>query len=464
LTDDDVKQAFEDFQNRVGLIGLIDHHGRAGNGFVLSIFDQHPEVLTCPWVHYDYTYVMEFLGMSNSYPSSLVKSIWPRKAYYRYLYNELTPEMAAAIVKPGGDPSAPVNREKVRRVFDLIVEQEDVITRKQLILASYFSYAMGVGRNLQKIKYIMTSSAVSLRTETPLDGFQGQMIDFMAEDFKDFKLVCLVRDPRAQFASTYHQFINTRGNTYGIFPGNYFCELIRACGLDLHMESGCIFMHFLSYMASASRTIYRKLVQYADQAYIIRNEDLNLNFVPTMVKICQWFDIHFLDSWKSKAYEPTMVGRPWRGTGAYNSRYQTVTNGPLENDSDNVAKRVTGPNEYVTRRWRSRLKRNEIELMDYLFYDELCYHGYDFYLPSKKRRSTYTLLTRLLKPFSGEWPTWKWILKGKKIGVGALAERLWYALFFFPFYVLSRFRFLTIVLKYKLFKLDFIDQVKVPRT
>ena len=81
MTDDQILKAFEDFQSRVGLIGLIDHHGRAGNGFVLSIFDQHPEVLTCPWVHYDYTYAMEFLGMSNSYPSSLVKSIWPQKAY-----------------------------------------------------------------------------------------------------------------------------------------------------------------------------------------------------------------------------------------------------------------------------------------------------------------------------------------------------------------------------------------------
>jgi hypothetical protein len=464
MTDDDVIKAFEEFQNRVGLICLIDHHGRAGNGFVLSIFDQHPEVLTCPWIHYDYTYAMEFLGMSNTYPSCLVKSIWPQKAYYRYLYNELTPDMAAALIKPGGDPSAPVNRKEVRRVFDLIVEQGDVITRKQLIQASYFSYAMGVGRDLQKIKYIMISSAISLRTETPLTGFQGRMIDFMAEDFKDLKLFCLVRDPRAQFASTYHQFINTRGNAYGIFPGNYFIELIRSFELNLRMDSGCIFMHFLSYMASASRTVYRKLTQYADRAYIIRNEDLNLNFIPTIDKICRWLNIHILDSWKSNKYEPTMVGRPWRGTGAYNSRYQTVTNGPLENDPDTVANRITGPNEYVTRRWRFRLKRNEIELMEFLFYDELRFHGYDFYLPLKKRRSINTLLTRLLKPFSGEWPTFRWILKGKEIGPGASAQRLWYAFSFLPFYVLSRVRFLAIVLQYKLFQLDHIGQVKVPKT
>ena len=55
---------YEDFSKKVNLMLLIDHAGRAGNVFFLTIFDNHPEVISCPWIHYIYSYII-FLERMN---------------------------------------------------------------------------------------------------------------------------------------------------------------------------------------------------------------------------------------------------------------------------------------------------------------------------------------------------------------------------------------------------------------
>ena len=53
---------FRRFRQSVNLMLVIDHAGRAGNGFFQTIFDKHPQVVVCPWIHYIYSYIIEEFG------------------------------------------------------------------------------------------------------------------------------------------------------------------------------------------------------------------------------------------------------------------------------------------------------------------------------------------------------------------------------------------------------------------
>lgn len=57
--------------------------------------------------------------------------------------------------------------------------------------------------------------------------------------------------------------------------------------------------------------------------------------------------------WDCDDYSPTMLGHPWKKTVAYSNRYPTMHTGPLQNDSDRISQKVTGPNLYVTERWKN---------------------------------------------------------------------------------------------------------------
>ena len=83
-----------------------------------------------------------------------------------------------------------------------------------------------------------------------------------------------------------------------------------------------------------------------------------------------------------------------RGTGAYNNIYQVLTEQKLrglnsqgdkpkthgyrfnvdkffQNDPENISASISGPNRYVTERWKSRLTPNEIAFLEAFYYEEM---------------------------------------------------------------------------------------------
>lgn len=446
----------ERFLKEVNIIEIFDHSGRAGNGFFLTIFDQHPEVLTCPWVHYIYSYVVTEFGEDEVLDSGKAHAFITERSYFKYVYNDLDEDLASQITKMGGDPSSEVDRYKVRNFFDSRLFEGKTITRKNLILTAYLAYALGVNRDIEQIKYVLVSDAVSLRYENVLKGFTGKVIEAVKKDFDNPKCISLVRDPRANFASNRHQFVNSLGNIYGIRFGNYFSELKRLLFQDFSMYYGCVFLFWTSFFVSAARTIYSFKKKYKQYFITIRNEDLNTKFIDTMKVICEWLNISLLKEWSQKDYTPTMVGKPWGGTGAYNNRYQTNLYGLLKNDPPEVSSKVTGPNVYVTQRWKSRMGKNEIKLMEILFREEMADLSYDFSYYKDKKYGALWFIGNLILPFKGELPTLKWIKNGKNLGVKEVFQRLFYCVSFPPFYILSRIIFM------KLYFTGFFDNPEIP--
>ena len=116
------------FFKNTNLSVVIDHAGRAGNGFFLAIFDQHPEVLTCPWMHYTYSYIITEFENSDKINSKIAHKFWTEQSYFRFIYNEPNEILSMQILKFGGNPDAEIDRAKVRKIFD------DYVLNKERLL------------------------------------------------------------------------------------------------------------------------------------------------------------------------------------------------------------------------------------------------------------------------------------------------------------------------------------------
>jgi hypothetical protein len=437
-------ESFAEFKERVNVIFVVDHAGRAGNGFFQTIFDQHPQVIACPWMHYVYSYILTEYGEDDRLDARAVWEHWRGTIYFTLLYNDLDEERRAFITRIGGNPDAALSRLLVRRCFDEALLGRDVITRRELVAAIFYSYAVGLGRDTREILYIMCPDSISLRSENAMEGFSGKAIDCVVRDFPDARLVHLERDPRAGLASSNHQFVNQLGNMYGLKLGNFWQRLRRLAHRDFDWDSVFVFGFWLIYFRQTFDAVMRKRAQYEGRFLTVRNEDLNLEFTSTVKALADKLGIRALDSWTDD-FRPTMLGKPWTGTGAYNSQYQQHTHGPLKNDPDSMARNVTGPNAYVTQRWKTRLNPNEIFLIEGLLTPELEAFGYKFLYwrggPQDERR-----LSRVIwKPLSGELPAPRWILDVRHVGFGGLLDRLFYCVAFPVFYVASRLALLSVI-------------------
>ena len=438
-----IPEAFQSFARRVNLVVAIDHSGRAGNGFFQAIFDQHPEILTCPWMHYVYSYIETEFGDLPILDSARASAFLTTRAYFRYVYLDVDDRRSKEITKFGGDPAAPIDREVIRRVFQEVVASSATISRRDAVVAMYFAFAIGCGRATEAIKYILVTDAISLRTEHASSAFSGNVIDRIMYDFPDARLVQLVRDPRASFASTNHQYVNSAGNMYGLHWGNYWSSVKLLLEGRFDWERVFVFGFLLLYFRQAFLAVERKASQYHLHFRRLRNEDLNLDFITTMRALCDWLGVAALSAWSSATYVPTMLGRQWKGTGAYNSTYQTNTFGPLSNDPDKIALQVTGPNEYVTRRWRKRLAPNEIYLIEWVLHEEIRRYGYDYM--ELRSDNADDLTRRLSAPMRGELPTLRWILSGRHLGWRELADRVFFTVSFIPFYIGVRIQLMRLI-------------------
>lgn len=422
----------------INLAAVIDSSGRGGNLFFLTLFDLHPEVASCPMVQYSYSYVLLEFGNDAVINARQAHEFLTKKSYFRLLYQDLDEDDSLLFERMGGDPKCLFDRMRLRKLIDDYFFNRSEITRRELIAAPLIAYALVRGVSPSSLKYVLIGDAISKRNENVLKGFSGDIIDQILIDYPEAKIFRLVRDPRATFASPRHQFVNSLGNMYAIRPGNYFSRLKTLISGVLTPENGCVYLYWLLYLRQAENAILKKEAQYIKSFRVVKNESLNLNFIKCMQSIGEWLNVNFIDQWKAENYIPTVMGVPWAGAGAYNSRYQRATSGLLQNDPSEISKKVTGPNEYVTRRWRTKLNPQEIYLIECLFFRELCTYGYEFLTDAKHEISLLKLALHLIGPFEGELPTWMWVKRGFSEAFGEGINRLFYSAFFPPFYIASR--------------------------
>jgi hypothetical protein len=437
-----VIEHFNKFINRVRPLYLIDHAGRAGNGFFQTLFDEHPEVLSIPWIHYCTSYFISEFGDHTCVDSSQAHEFWTSKSYFRFFYYELNESDKDLVYRFGGNPESQIDRIQVREIFDQIVLSQTNISRKEIIYASFYAMAKALGRDLARINQVVLTDAISLRDESFSDGFKGRIIDLILSDDPDAVIIQLIRDPRASFASTNHQFINQLGNMYSLQIGNISSRLKELAEAKFNMSGPFVFGFLILFFVELFKCVERKKKEFPKNFLLLKNEDLNLRFVPTMELLCRNLNITFNTKWNAKGYSPTMLGSEWKGTGGYSNRYQTKHNGPLQNDPDEVSSNVVGPNEYVTKRWEKRLSKKEIYILDYFFRHEIQTYRYKFLTPDPFSKTEASVWLKMLAPLRGEVPPIQWLFSGWQQSPKEFGNRITYYILLPVFFVFARLVFL----------------------
>lgn len=442
----------------INFVLMLDHGGRAGSNFFQCLFDAHEELVICPLVHYAYSYWCSIFSVRDEITLAEAHEFIAKTSYFRFLYNDPVGKYGEIIQKIGGDVTADFDRAQFRSLIDDLYAGEGNICRRDVFLRAFGAYALCRGFDIRKVKYFGVNDAVSARDENMLDGFSVRLVDLVLEDFPHAKIIALTRDPRAQYASTRHQMVNEFGNNYDLHWGDWRANWKRLWRDDLSLDYGPA--HFcLLYQVAAFRALIKKWQEGKGDWYFLRNEDFNTNFVPTMTVLCESLSVKPDPEWLALGdnYKARMMGKPWAGTGAYSSRYQKVTNGPLSNDKQSDVVKMTGPNKYVTERWKTRIPPHEQALLEVFFKPEIEAFGYTFYIPEEQKKN-WKIALKLLLPFSGEWPTFSWIKRAanKK----ELKERLFYTLGVWPLYILSRIKLFRYMSKDHFFERDISDSAQ----
>ena len=328
------EQNFDNFNDtavqvssNINLILTLDHGGRGGSNYFQCLFDKHQTLIMCPLVHYVYSYWQLYFGDEDNVSSDEAISFISVKSYFRLLYQPPEGDHGALITKIGGDVSAPFDRKLFREIIDQFFISKSKYSRKDIILFTMMTYAYVRGIDLKKIKYIGLNDAISTRMENPSSGYDLNILKLAKADFKDLQVLCLWRDPRAQFASTKQQLFNTFGGDFSFNAKTLYGmkTLFYIFSNKETFDTGPAFLFSILYQRSAFSSLVKKLAIENINVLHIRNEDFNLKFKPTMLAICRALEIKADDEWivLGDHYRAYMMGVYWAGTGSYNPRYET---------------------------------------------------------------------------------------------------------------------------------------------
>lgn len=448
-------EVFEHLRKATSLVVL--DHGRAGNYFFVRLFDQHPEVLVIPPVGYFPFHMARMFGNRRQVPGTEAFDFLLSRTDFKYVAQDMCDEIAREYARLGDIPSLSVNRGLTRKILGELLKTASHVSRTEVVAAMHTAYAIGSGRNVSRVKYILMNDQ-PLQYRVHLKSKISQVYESQQNDFRGSVFIHLVRDPRAVFASLRHQFVRQNNGMYPFTPRGLL-GAIR--GIFFGSGAWCVFTNILSYTTEGSRELFEWRNRSREGFYVVRNEDLNRQFTTTMKALTERLNIGWFEGWSDPKYVPTSCGMTWQGAGAYNGTYQQITerkarglncpsdpmtarsyrfstNTFLRNDPGNISSSLAGPNRYVTERWRSRLTKNEIALVEAIYYDEMVELGYDRMYVKDHSISRLRGLIRALFPLSGELFSLPWFVKKFKSGFFPSAQLLVETFLLAVYYLCSR--------------------------
>lgn len=385
------------------LLVVVDH-ARAGNNFFKRLFDQHSEIMSLTVVGYLYTRVINFFGERETVGGREACDWAFQDSNIKRIAAPLTTEIKSDLLHIGENLDSELDRGKVQDVLLKTIHTKETVTRKDVIVSIFLAFALGTNRNVSGFKYLMLDEVA--HNDLPDGEEQNQkFFSSLKNDFSQYRIIHLVRDPRANFASIKHQYVSTFGNMYPI----------RATKIWRSVGCNSIWLWIMKYTNEGAKSLakFRKRMD-KDSFLQIRVEDVNLHFVETMTAITQWLNVGWFQPWQSPEYFVTSCGVPWRGISAYAPHYNPVQDGPMQNDSDEDW-RICRPNPQLNQKWKKRLLPREIKIIEAVNYEELIDLGYPLLYPKALGQKWRVILLGML-PFSGEIPLrLEWWFSKKRI-------------------------------------------------
>ena len=448
----DLVKLFETFNKIIPLI--VFDHARAGNGFFSRLFDQHQNILSIPFVCY-LPFHLEVLFKGER------RIKWEKALHYllnktdvRYLFNELDDEIKLEYKRLGDNPNFKINRELGKLILSNMLEHIGMVSKKDVFNSLHAAYAIAVDRKIESIKYILMSDQPLHYKAHFNNSIEGYYKNDM-ESFKDCIFIHLIRDPRANFASLRHQYLKQNNGMYDYSVKGLIKSIVGIFGGVLTWST---YLYIYDYTSSGNQDLTNWRMNSANQFYVIKNEDINTNFIPTMKLLIDFLGAEMCSDWLMDNYTPTSGGEIWKGVGAYNDTYQNLTvnkikntlnkqinpiyrfklNSKLSNDKKEISSSIVGPNKYVTERWKSKLTVSEIKILELLYKNELIQYNYAFLNSEDGLRSKIMQFLCFALPFNGEGISFVWIKSSFSKGFNEILK-LFFDLVSLPvFYIMGR--------------------------
>lgn len=382
MDDVQIKAAFE--RVRETPVMLIMDHSRAGNVFFMRLFDQHPSIFCVPFVNYFFSSALSILDKERICDFKTAIEIL-NDSDFGEIYRDIDEGARRKFNRMGDDIDGPIDRAMVRHVIEITLSDKPEITIRDVVTAYNLAYAIGTSQSLADRAYILMADSL---TDAP-----SPLRAYFDEAYADSRIIHLVRDPRACFASVRHQYVSQHGSMYPV---------TRSFSRDMTFGYGGVWLYAIVSALGGARALRAWEKSCSPHRFRrIRNEDVNIKFVDTMRDLSEWLDVPFNDRWSDEDYFPTSNGRPWLGISAYSANYTLHDSREL---SEADKRLLPKPNREVTERWKKRITRSELALVEALVHDEMSVMGYTAQ-NSQSPRSTFATLMLSLPLFRDEWPT-----------------------------------------------------------
>lgn len=348
--------------------------GRAGGGFVQSILDSHPQILMLP-MELKFHIQWERACEGRNLDLEEMVDFWTTKTKITHFKKGVLYGIQAET-----ESFSNCDFKEYQDFFTDILKR-DGLSKLDVFYALHEAYAKAIGQDLKNIRMLIE--------------FPGRthMLDKICAEFPNSKFIEIVRDPRANFMSLKNEILRSNGNFVqrrGVFYSNLLVRIIKDLKID--------YEHIVNFRFAGNK----------DKWFMVRNEELHLNYGITVDKLAKWLKISFNPSLN----ESTLGGRPWLG-------------------NSSTGKPVRGASLEVVNRWRSEMLPNEKIMIEYLFRKHILRYSYN-----SLSKEVFTFRT-LLQPIKGEFSIMKQVHKPQSF----IMSYLWN---FNPSFVITMRKFIRI--------------------
>jgi len=311
-------------------------NGRSGTDFLHSLFDSHPEVLTFNG-HFpfnDFFWDQSSCVLSGNYElNDLINEL-----YGKYIYKfKSRYDIQERKDKLGNNEQLDIELETIKyHMRELLNGYE--LNSKNILIALTAAYELALNRNLENKKIILNHT------------HHIKLLKNYVNNFHDSKIICLVRDPRANIVSSYENFTKYFDNLFG--PEvlyNYLYDIINDA---------------------------RDLIAGDNQFCLVRLE--NLGNSSTLLAICNWLEINY----NNVLLDSTWGGLHWQGDRLSNKK-----------SSGKFSKQI------LNNKWENKLSYLDRYIFDYLTKNMRKYCNYR---NSETKGMSFFAFTLLFKPLGYE--------------------------------------------------------------
>ena len=348
--------------------------GRCGLKLLLSLLDNHKELVALPFTMKLYHYFKnEKLAINFN---DLIK-ILEEKTRLSLLKKKIK------------DPYLSIGSSDDHSLYDhdifcdelkKLISNKKILTRKELIKNIYISYALAIKKDLKNVKYFI------------IDATYHDYLNKIDFDFKEYKSFFLLRDPREQLLS--------------------FLKLHHRINKSLYFKN---YTNYLTHSISAQKENYYLLDKLQSKNYenlTIKFENLKKNPIKIMQKVAEFLEVNF----SKELTKPTIFGKLRKFDTSF-------SNNP-----------IIGLGEDNTNRLNKHFNKYQIIQSEFIF----SYHLNKFnYLPIINYKKNFlTKLLIYIQPFKFEILPSLDILKKNNPNIARYKNNYYYKLLKFIYYCL----------------------------